>query len=297
MKKDILNIETVSQCNHCLGCTTLHPLVSIIDLSQVFPEQRSLRFDFYTLLFIENQTEDFLYGRKYYDYSNASVVFLAPRRSLLIDENRWLSQKGRMLVFHPDLICHTSLGANIENYTFFFYYPEEALHLSLREKIKVSECLDHIGQELRHTIDSHSKILLSRYIELLLDHCSRFYDRQFITRHEANKEILEKTDLLLNEYILSGQLCKGVVPSVTYCAELLHLSPLYFSDVLRFETGKSLYEYFQQKRLDISRQLLLDKNNTVSGVAHRLGYSNVQYFSCLFKKMTGVAPNEYKMLN
>lgn len=294
MKENILHIKTVHQCNCCLGCKTLHPLVNVIDLAQTTPGQQAVKFDFYTVLLLENETEAYLYGRKYYDYSNASVVFFAPGQFLTAEGSGVLPQKGRLLVFHPDLICHTSLGRNIKNYTFFFYRPEEALHLSLREKTKVNECLNNIGEELRHAIDCYSKTLISRHIELLLDYCSRFYERQFITRNEANKEIVGNTDFLIDEYIRSGQLQSGL-PSAAYCAGLLHLSPHYFSDLLKFETGKSLYEYVQQKRLDTSRKLLLDKNNTVSMVAHQLGYANVQYFSCLFKKITGIAPQEYRL--
>ena len=295
MKKDILNIETVHQCNCCLGYKTLHPLVCVIDLSKANLEQRTLRFDFYTILLLENQTEESFYGRKYYDYSNASLIFLTPGESIKIDKNKIRPPKGWLLAFHPDLLYRTSLGENIKNYTFFFYHLNEALHLSLREKAKAIECLCNIGDELQHAIDCHSKTLISRYIELLLDYCSRFYERQFITRNEANKVILNKTDILLDEYIQSGGLENSVLPSAEYCSNLLHLSPHYFNDLLLFETGKNIYEYFQQKRLETAKKMLLDKNNTVSIVANKLGYSNVQYFSRLFKKVTGIAPHEYRL--
>lgn len=294
MKENVLNIETVHQCNCCLGYKTLHPLVSVIDLSKADVRQRAIRFEFYSILLIEGKCEDFIYGRKYYDYSNASFVFLAPGQSIWINESEMFPQKGWLLVFHPDLLRRTSLGENINRYTFFFYHLDEALHLSLREKNKAVECLCNIGEELEHAIDCHSKILITRYIELLLDYCSRFYERQFITRNEANKVLLKKTDRLLDEYIRSGRLEKGIMPSAEYCAGRLHLSPQYFNDLLKFETGKNLYENFQQKRMEVSKSLLLDKNNTVTDIAARLGFPNVQSFCRLFKRLTGAAPNEYR---
>lgn len=293
--EDVLNIETVHQCNCCLGHKTLHPLVSVIDLSKANLEQRTIKFEFYTILLIEGEAADFLYGRKYYDYSNASLVFLTPGESIKIDKSKVLPPKGWLLAFHPDILHHTSLGENIRNYTFFFYRLNEALHLSLREKTKAIECMCNIEEELQHAIDCHSKTIISRYIELLLDYCSRFYERQFITRCEANKTIIRKTDVLLDEYIQSGLLKNGVLPSAEYCAKALQLSSHYFSDLLKFETGKSIYEYAQQKRLMASKKLLLQQDNTVSMVAEKLGYPSVQYFSRLFKKITGIAPNEYKM--
>lgn len=295
MKEKVLNIETVHQCNCCLGNKTLHPLVSVIDLSEAGPMQCTIKFDFYTILLIEGCTENRIYGRKYYDYSNASLMFLTPGESIEIKQDRMLPRQSRLLAFHPDLLCRTSLGEHIKNYTFFFYNREEALHLSLREKTKVAECFCHIRQELQHAIDCHSRTLISRHIELLLDYCSRFYERQFITRCEANKALINQTDRLLDEYIRSGQIKSGMLPSAEYCGTRLGLSSYYFNDLLKFETGKAISEYFEQKRLDASRRLLLDKNNAASIVAERLGYPNVQYFSRIFKKITGIAPNDYRL--
>ena len=273
MKERILNIETVHQCNCCLGCKTLHPLVSVIDLSKSNLEQQIIKFDFYTILMMEGEIDDVLYGRKYYDYSNASLVFLTPGESIKINKSKALPSKGWLLAFHP----------------------EEALHLSQREKAKAAECICNIEEELRHAIDCHSQILISRYIELLLDHCNRFYERQFITRCEANKKIMKKTDVLLKDYILSGKLKYNTSPSLGYCAKILQLSSHYFNDLLKFESGKNIDEYFESKRLEMAKSMLLDSNNTVSVVTEKLGYPNIRYFSRLFKRITGVAPNNYRL--
>lgn len=295
MKENILNIETVHECNCCLGYKTLHPLVSVINLSQANLEQCTIKFDFYTVIMMEGDVEDFLYGRKYYDYSNASLLFLTPGKSIKIDHSELLRRKGWLLAFHPDLLYRTSLGKHIGNYSFFFYKLEEALHLSLREKNKIVDCLRNIGEELEHTIDCHSKTLITRHIELLFDYCTRFYERQFITRCDANKPIIRQTNILLDEYIQSGKLKKGVLPSAEYCADKLCLSTRYFNDLLYFETGQNINEYFEFKRLEASKTMLLFPKNTVSVVAEKLGYPNVQYFSRIFKKITGIAPCDYRL--
>ena len=295
MEDKVLNIETVHQCNCCLGHKTLHPLVSVIDLSNANIEQRTIKFDFYTILLMEGQPENFPYGRKYYDYSNATLVLLTPGEIIKSDKTKVLPSKGCLLAFHPNLLCRTSLGENIKNYSFLFYKLDEALHLSQRENTKVLECLNCIREELQHAIDCHSKTLISRYIELLLDYCSRFYERQFITRCEANKTIIRETDILLNEYIQSDKLKNRIFPSSEYCANLLHLSSHYFNDLLKFETGKNINEYFQKKRFEASKKMLLEQDITVSLVAEKLGYPSTQYFSYLFKKITGISPNEYRI--
>lgn len=295
MKEKILNLETVHQCNCCMGNKTLHPLVSAIDLSKANLTERTLKFDFYTILLIEGQAEDFMCGRKYYDYSNATMIFLTPGQSINMRENKVSPQKGWLLAFHPTLLYGTSLDEHIDKYTFLFYQLNESLHLSLREKTKVIECIYNIEQELKHAIDCHSKTLISRYIELLLDYCSRFYERQFITRNEVNKMILNQTDNFLVEYIEMGQLKSKGLPSMEYCGEIFHLSPHYFNDLLKIETGKSSDEYFQFKRIEAAKKMLLNGKLTVSQISDQLGFPSVQYFSRLFRKMLGISPNEYQL--
>ena len=210
------------------------------------------------------------------------------------DRNNTLPDKGYLLIFHPDLLFRTTLKKHIKNYTFFHYGKEEALHLSKRETEKITCCLWNIEEELHHPIDAHSSTILSRHIELLLDYCTRYYERQFITREDKNKTILVKMEKLLDGYIDSGQLGNAVLPTPEYCAAHLHLSVPYFNDLLKFETGKTLDEYFQLKRLEAAKKMLLKAGNTPAVVAQLLGYPNVQYFSLLFKKITGIAPNEYR---
>lgn len=291
----MLDLKTVYECNRCLGGKTLHPQVSIINLENPRLIQDTVKFEFYAILLIGECPDGCCCcGRKYYDYSHATLVFLAPGEIFRMSENNILPDKGYLLAFHPDLLYRTSLKKHIGNYTFFSYHKEEALHLSQRETSKVTCCLENIEDELHHPIDTHSNTILSRHIELLLDYCTRYYERQFITRENKNKTILENMDKLLDIYIDSGRLQNGKLPTSDYCAARLNLSCAYFNDLLKFETGKTLDEYFQLKRLEIARQMLLQSGNTPVSIARRLGYPNVQYFSILFKKITGFAPNEYR---
>ena len=295
MKDNTLDIKTVCECNRCLGCKTLHPQVSIINLENPSVYQDAVKFEFYAILLIEDCEGDCdCCGRKYYDYSNATMVFLTPGEICRMNKNNTLPDKGWLLAFHPDLLLCTTLKNHIDNYTFFFYRKEEALHLSQRETAKVTCCLENIDDELHHSIDMHSNTILSRHIELLLDYCSRYYERQFITRENKNKMILGKMEGILDEYITSGKLQEGKLPTSGCCAEKLNLSTAYFDDLLRFETGKTLAEYFQFKCLYTAKKMLSEGGNTPAAVARRLGYPSVQYFSLVFKKATGVAPNEYR---
>lgn len=277
--KETLDIKSVCECNRCLGCKTLHPQVSIINLEHPDFEQEAVKFEFYAVLLIEECSDGCCCcGRKYYDYSNATMVFLKPGEVFRMSEAGVLPDKGWLLAFHPDLLYRTSLRNHIKNYTFFSYSKEEALHLSQRETATITCCLENIEEELHHSIDTHT----------------RFYERQFITRENKNKNVLEELETLLDDYIASGKLCDFILPTSEYCATRLGLSVPYFNDLLKFETGKTLDEYFQQKRLEAAKKMLLQVGNTPTIVSRQLGYSNVQYFSLSFKKITGISPNEYR---
>lgn len=295
MDKKTLDIHTVSECNRCLGCKTLHPQASIINLENPDLEQDAVKFEFYAVLLIEECADGCCCcGRKYYDYSNATMVFLKPGEIFRMSEAGVLPDKGWLLAFHPDLLFRTTLRNHIDNYTFFSYRQEEALHLSQRETGTITCCLENIEEELHHPIDTHTATILSRHIELMLDYCTRFYERQFITRENRNKAVLKELEILLDRYIDSGKLANGALPSEAFCAAQLGLSDAYLRDLLKFETGKTLEQHFELKRLNIARKLLLKGEESPTAVSRQLGYPNVQYFSLLFKRVTGIAPNEYR---
>lgn len=292
-------IETIHQCNRLWGETTLHPLVSVIDLSKANGKQHiSLKLDFYTIWLKEYKCECFVYGRKCCDYSDGTLLFLAPGDSMEQEKNcTMLNSQGWLLAFHPDLINCTSLGQHIQDYTFFNYRKEESLHLSLRERKKVIQCMEEISEELHKSIDTHSKTLVSRYLELLFDHCARFYDRQFIVRCEENKMLVRKIDQWLDEYFLSNRIPTQGLPTAQHCADLLNLSPAYFKDLLKHETGKTLHEYLQLKSIAFAQKLLMESHKSVVEIAREIGFPSPECFNIAFKKITGHTPDEFRLRN
>lgn len=295
--KDILNLDTIHQCNCLFGEKTLHPLVSVIDLSKADGErQRQLKLGFYAVLLVEYPCECFIYGRKEYDFSDGTLLFFSPGET--IEEKQPLfGNKGWLVTFHPELIKSTSLGLNIENYTFFNYRKEESLHISLREKRCILRCLEDIDTELHWSIDCYSRTLISKHIELLLDYCTRFYTRQFITRCEANKKIIGKVRRMIDDYFMAGRVNFTGLPTAKQCAAQLQLSPAYLQDLLKQETGMTMCEYVQSQRIETAKKWLLEREKTTALIAKELGFSSTQYFIRLFKKITGAAPEEYKMRN
>lgn len=296
MNTKLLNIETISQYNEMLGIETLNPLVSVIDLSTAKP-MRHMRhtFSFYVVFLKDEKNCELIYGRQRYDYQKGSVICLAPGQVIGIEDTGEVFQpKGWALCFDPELIRGTSLGRNMFEYSFFSYDVNEALHLSESERRLFVDCLEKIKMELENKTDRLSKRLIATNIELLLDYCIRFYERQFVTREPVNQNILVRFETLLEEYFSGGKAVNNGLPSVKYCASELCLSAGYFGDLIKKETGKSAQTYIQNKVINIAKERILNPMYSITQVAYELGFQYPQHFTRLFKKVTGKTPKDYK---
>jgi len=297
--ENIRRFETISQYNEFNNHETLHPLVTVVDLSKASPRQHSrMYFGFYIVFLKDVKCGDLLYGRHTYDYQEGTLVFMGPGQIAgVVGDGSYFQPKGFALAFHPDLVRGTALGRHMHDYTFFLYEYNEGLHLSERERQIVLDCLAKIDMELNQSIDKHSKTLISNNIELFLNYCMRFYDRQFITRDHVHKGILEKLESLLNDYFQSDKPQNLGLPSVAWCADQINLSSNYFGDLVKKETGRSAQEYIQAKLMDVAKEKIFDRNKSVSEVAYELGFKYPQHFTRLFKQRIGQTPNEYRMMN
>lgn len=297
MEKTI-NFNTVNDYNAFYDNETLHPLISIVDLSKASPRAaRKMSFNIFCIVLKKVICGNIKYGNNYYDYQEGTLVFFAPGQVIEITGDELYQPSGTALVFHPDLLLNTALGKRMNDFGFFSYNTSEALHLSEKEKKIILECFDKIYYELNQSIDKHSKILIASNIELFLNYCMRFYDRQFITRDNDNKGILERFEGLLNDYFRSDKPQNLGLPSVASCADELHLSANYFGDLIKKETGKTAQEYIQTTVINVAKERIFDIDKSISQVAYDLGFKYPQHFTRLFKQRVGVSPNEYKNLN
>lgn len=299
MNKDFIKLDAVEDYNRLFGLETLHPLVNVIDLSEAtrFPNHLAVNYGIYALFLKETKCGDIRYGRQTYDYQEGTITSFAPGQVSEVEMLQGVRPMAQGIVFHPDLIKGTSLGQEIRSYSFFSYSSREALHLSEEEKTIILDCLAKIKMELMHPIDKLSKRLIARNIQLLLDYCMRFYNRQFVTRSDANRDVLTRFEQLLDDYFQSGKTQTEGIPTVRYFAEKVFLSPNYFGDLLKKETGKSPQEYIQAKIMDLAKEMLLGTQKSVSQIAYDLGFQYSQHFNRLFKKNIGISPNEYRRLS
>lgn len=296
---EIISIDTVDLYNQLYGLETKHPLVGVVDLSNATNRPNHIRINMglYAIFLKHAKCGDLKYGKGEYDYQEGTIVTFAPGQVIGIELKKDARPSSIGLVFHPDLIRGTSLGDVIKRYTFFSYEVNEALHLSEEERQIIIDCLAKISLELEHAIDKHTKPLIAKNIELLLDYCMRFYERQFNTRSKVNKDILVQFENLLDNYFLEQNAEKNGLPTVRYFAEKVFLSPNYFGDLIKKETGKTAQYYILSKLMNLAKDRILNSSQSVTQIAYELGFQYAQHFSRLFKKNVGCSPNEYRTQN
>ena len=293
---EITKLDIVQHYCDLFGIEALHPLISIVDCDKMNPIRHGRRlYNLYAVLLKDTDCGTMSYGRSLYDYEKGTVLFAAPGQVMGADDDGKLHQPaGWALVFHPELLRGTPLAQSMNEYTYFSYNANEALHLSEHERQTITECMEKIQAELQYPIDKHSRSLIVDNVKLLLDYCIRFYDRQFITRENLNSDILARFEAILDDYFHSSQPASDGLPTVQYCADKLCLSANYLSDLLRKETGMSALKHIQQKTLDVAKEMVFNTKKSVSEIAYELGFQYPQHFSRWFKKQAGCTPGEYR---
>jgi AraC-like DNA-binding protein len=297
--EEVKRMDTVRQYNDEVGVDTLHPLVSVVNFSASPTIIHYKHYmGVYAVFFKNVKCGNMTYGCQNYDYEDGTMVFVSPGQVYGIDSKGIpVNPSGYALIFHPDLLKGTHLGKTIRDYSFFSYEVNEALHLSKKERKTILDLLEKIASEIEQNIDKHSKTLIVSSIELFLNYCMRFYDRQFITRSHVNKDILVRFENILIDFFRSGKAAELGLPSVAYCAEQLHLSPNYFGDLIKKETGSTAHDYVQSKMIDEAKTYIFDRSKTFSEIANNLGFKYQQHFTRVFKQKTGMTPNQYRALN
>lgn len=296
MHDEIIKLDTIEKYNRILGVETLHPLVSVTDLSTLKDIRHCRKeFGFYCIYYKDLECGTIQYGRSKYDYQEGTMLFIAPGQIAGInDGGATPAPRGFVLMFHPDLLYGTPLARRMKEYNFFSYDSNEALHMSEREKQIILNCFHEINAELEHAIDKHTKQIIASTIETMLNYCTRFYDRQFITREIPNRGILSRFEKTVHQWFESGKAREFGLPTVQMCASEACLSPNYFGDLIKKELGKTAQEYIRLYVIGRAKELIAENELNVSEIAYELGFKYPHHLTRVFKKVTGMTPNEYR---
>jgi len=303
MMNTTIHLSTISDLISLLQCgQTYHPLIAIIDFGNVgqhITAETKISTDFYSIMCKKTCNQQIRYGKNSFDFNEGSLICISPKQVITIDgsDEANESMKGWGLFFHPDLIRDSMLGSIMKEYTFFTYEMSEALHLSEKEESILKELIEHIQQELTDNFDDFSHHIIISTINLLLQYCQRFYGRQFITRKHTHSDILTSIESVLRDYLQSDELQEQGLPTVSFLAEKVFLSPGYLSDLLKKEIGMNAQDFIHYHIIEEAKQSLRNSTMSISELSHALGFEYPQYFSKLFKKKTGVSPITYRSSN
>lgn len=297
---EIIRIKTINEVHRFFGLDKpKHPLVSVIPIDDRIVNfdygDKKYIFDFYQINFKQGFSGSLSYGRNSYDFDEGSLLFIRPNQSIQIEAYEEIKgSSGWTLLFHPDLIRKSELAKTIDNYTFFGYAINEALHVSEKEKQSLNDLIEKIQDEYNQNIDKHSQELIISNIEILLKYSKRFYDRQFYTRTNFNKDVLSSFNEIVKNYYNSEKPIHQGILTVKECAEQLNFSTNYLGDLLKAETGRNAKEHIQEYVIEKAKTQLLSSEEGISQIAYSLGFEYPQSFNKLFKAKVGLSPSQYR---
>ncbi len=292
----IRNLDSVDSFNKFNEHSTINPWISIIDFSKSSPKCREwMRMGFYCIMLKDIHCGDLKYGISQYDYDAGTLLFFAPNQIYKVDKVGSMTvPQGLCLVFDEELIRGTSLQKQIHAYSFFSYEHNEALHVDEEERKNVVEILANISREINPELDHLNKKLIVTNIELLLDYCSRYYQRQFTSRQPLHQLISDKFSNLVREFLISSKSADYGLPTVNYFADKLHLSANYLGDIIKKETQQTPIEIMHQMMINQAKELLHDFEKNISEISDQLGFTYAPHFTRFFKNKMGLTPNEYR---
>jgi len=226
--KDIIKIQSINEVHAFYGFEPpKHPLVTVIPIDKRITEydygDTHYIFDFYQISMKLGVSGSMIYGRNSYDFREGVMTFIKPNQIIKVEKDTVTEESsGWALLFHPDLIRKSHLGQTIEEYSFFKYEVHEALHLSEDEKLALTGLVKRIEEEYQN-IDKYSQELIIGNIEMLLRYCKRYYDRQFYTRTNLNKDLFSKFEDYIQHYYNSNKPVGLGILSVKECASALNM--------------------------------------------------------------------------
>jgi AraC family transcriptional activator of pobA len=295
-----IRIKTISEFHEFMHLPKPeHPLVSVArfeDIQRQCIAPFSRIMDFYSIAIKRNFNVKMKYGQQAYDFNEGIVFCMSPGQVLRVEMDHTQARKpeGWNLLIHPDFLWNTPLAKTIRKYEYFNYSVNEALFLSSKEEELLISIMQRIDDECRSNLDHFSQEVIIAQIELLLTYTDRFYHRQFITRKINNHQVLERLEQVLSEYFKNDDIGKNGLPTVTYIAKRLNISPNYLSSLLKVLTGQSTQQHIHEKLIEKAKEKLSNTALSISEIAYGLGFEHPQSFSKLFKTKTKLSPVEFR---
>ena len=293
--KQILKVDSPNDYARYVGAPSLHPLVGIIHYDELTSLRSSMNsYGVYGLFIQRAFPKQLSYGTKTMQASGGSIIAVAPgQQGGREDDGEQLELSGWVVMWSPELLHNTQLGAVIKDYRFFSYFVTESLRMEPEEWQSITRLVEMLREELvRHPDSPELREVILSYLRLILDYCNRIYLRQLSPDINPSDDILKRFDALLERYFLEGRQLERGLPTVAYCASELAYSSGYFGDLIHQATGRTAISHIHTYVVNQGKNLLMHGHN-ISETSRLLGFDYPHHFTRLFKKVTGMPPTAY----
>jgi AraC-like DNA-binding protein len=283
--KKVHTFNTIGELHKMCGLPKPeHPLVSLVD---------------YGLVEYQTDEKEISWIQSFYSIGLKRFMpqgkFRYGRQLMQLElDNANVKPTGWLLLIHSDFLWKTSLAKGLKQYDYFGYAVNEALFLSEKEEIIITDIMHSIQREYHSNIDKFSQNIIIAQIDLLLNYCERFYQRQFITRKKSSHQILERLENILDDYFSNCNQIESGLPTAQNIASSLNVSPNYLGSLLKTLTGQTTQQHIHNKLIEKAKERLSTTNLSVSEIAYELGFEHPQSFSKLFKTKTNISPLEFR---
>lgn len=161
-----------------------------------------------------------------------------------------------------------------------------ALSNSVNDALELPE--DKRNNELLGSI--HDKYLVYLRYALCLSVCEAYFSSNPVSAVPQNRE-----DTVFNSFLVSVYEHCHQERTVQYYAGEQHLSPYYFSTIIRAKSGKSALQWIENITMTFARQYLHDSAMSIKEIAERLSFPDQSTFGRYFKHREGCSPSEYRV--
>lgn len=291
----MIRLNEISDFCERYGCTPMHPLITIVDFEQLSGFRQEIRSCGFYCVMLKDKGGKLTYGLGKYEYDASTLLFIAPDQVFgILPEDYSGEPRCRALLFDARLISNSALSSRFNDYTFFSYECNEALHMTPAEHVRIRSLFDELEMELMTHMDENNRYIVLAYLSLLFSYSMRFYERQFSSRANHNNQLLKRFNEVLTDYFSGNLPIEQGLPSVAYCAQQLSLSPNYFGDLVKKTTGHTAKEHIHVAVVERVKHLIVHTKMSISEIAYHVGFKYPHHLSRVFRHVTGISPIEFR---
>lgn len=173
--------------------------------------------------------------------------------------------------------------------------------ISQKEADNIMSLIDSLNRNMEISDDKkdnetivsiHENYLVYLRYAICLSVCEAYFSNNPVPAVTQDKE-----DAIFNQFLISVYAHCHKERTVRFYADEQHLSPYYFSTIIRAKSGKSAMQWIENVTMTYARQYLNDSTISIKQIAERLSFPDQSTFGRYFKHSEGCSPSEYRINN